>query len=56
MDVACPWTSVCGANEVWPQVFGEVGECRDGEVWEELGGLFEEGVYGVVEAAEVGIG
>lgn len=38
------------------QVFGEVCECWDGEVWEELGGLFEEGVDGVVEAAEVGVG
>lgn len=31
-------------------------ECRDGEVWEELGGLFEEGLDGVVEASEVGVG
>lgn len=33
-----------------------MGEGRDGEVWEELGWLFEESVYGVVEAAQVGIG
>lgn len=38
------------------QVFWEVGEGWDGEVWEELGGLSEEGVHGVVEAAQVGIG
>jgi hypothetical protein len=24
-------------------------------VWEELGWLFEEGLYGVVEAAEIGV-
>lgn len=37
-------------------LFGEMGECWDGEVWEELGGLFEEGVHGVVEAAQVAVG
>lgn len=43
------------ADKVWPQVRGEVSECRDGEVWEELRWLFEERVDGVVEAAQVGI-
>lgn len=41
---------------MWTEVFGEVGEGWDGEVWEELGWLFEEGVHGVVEAAQVGVG
>lgn len=30
-------------------------KCWDGEVWEELGGLFEESLDGVVEASEVGV-
>ena len=33
-----------------------MGECWDRKVWEELGGLFEKGLDGVVEASEVGVG
>lgn len=37
------------------EVFGEVGERWDCEVGKELGGVSEEGLYCVVEAAEVGV-
>lgn len=38
------------------EVFGEVREGWDCEVGEELGGVPEEGLHCVVEAAEVGVG
>lgn len=41
---------------MWAQVFGEVSECWDGEMREELRRLFEESLDGVIEAAEVGVG
>lgn len=40
---------------MWTEFFGEVREGWDGEVWEELGWLFEEGLHGQVEGVEVGI-
>lgn len=52
----CGGIVVSWVDEVRTEVFWEVGEGWDSEVWEELGGLSEEGVHGVVEAAQVGIG
>lgn len=40
---------------MWTEFFGEMREGRDGEVWEELGWLFEEGLHGQVEGVEVGV-